>query len=265
MVHYCYLDDSKYQNQTRLVVSAGFFGTQDQWGGLRTQWKRQIEQDGLSYFKTSEWKSLSGEFARFKTADYPPPTGRDAANAIRERLHQVVKRFPRILGIGISIPVVDYERVYSRPQADEVFNENPYVAALQGVFRKMVEIMQRLPGRNMVAFVHDEGLDFPLLHDVYRELRKLNPVYAKYMGDFQPLDDKRHPPLQMADMVANLALGVGLEWLDTRRAPEKLKAMEENMFYLGTWDEHFMLSVLKRNFQRLGVALSDELKADEYG
>jgi hypothetical protein len=82
MVYHCFLDDSKDQNQRRLLVSAGFLGTKNDWHHLRIAWKKRLKKDGLEYFKTSEYKMLDGEFSKFKTAAYPPPTGREKAAKI---------------------------------------------------------------------------------------------------------------------------------------------------------------------------------------
>src|SRR5712691_6322885 len=86
MLFHCFLDDSKDQNQSKLLVSAGFLGTKDDWHHLRIAWKKRLKKDGLKYFKTSEYKMLEGEFARFKTAAYPSPNGRNKASQITNDL-----------------------------------------------------------------------------------------------------------------------------------------------------------------------------------
>ena len=86
MVFHCFLDDSKDQIQSKVFVSAGFFGSLDHWQQVRLAWGKCLKENGLEYFKTSEYKSLTGQFSKFKTADYPPPRGRERASEIREAL-----------------------------------------------------------------------------------------------------------------------------------------------------------------------------------
>jgi hypothetical protein len=265
MVYTCYLDDSKDQNQSKIVVSAGFYGTKDDWVKLRVAWKKRLKEDGLDYFKTSEYKSLTGEFSKFRTAAYPPPKGREKAMQIRSDLKQIFKRIPGIQGVGVVIPLDDYGRVCERPEAQDVFVADPYRRALEGVLLDAVKLIRQKSGQNVVAFVHDDDQDFDRLRQIYNEFKILNPKTAKFMAGFQSLDDKLHPPLQMADMMANLTLGVGLEWLETGRTPSKLKEMEENIRFIGAWNEHYMLSLLKLNLIANGRPVPADLQADEYG
>src|ERR1022692_462165 len=116
-----------------MIVSAGFYGTQSDWSSVRIEWKKQLGKDGLDYFKTGEYKSLEKQFAKFKTSAYPPPTGRDEARKIRSALLEIIKRHPQIHGVGVAIPVQDYNEVCSRPEAPGVFGGDPYHRALESV------------------------------------------------------------------------------------------------------------------------------------
>jgi hypothetical protein len=264
MIYNCFVDDSKDQNQSQMVVSAGFFGTQDDWGALRIAWKKRLSEDGLEYFKTSEFKMLNGQFAKFKTSDYPPPTGREKARQIRSDLQAILKRVPGIRGIGICIPIDDLNKVCTRPEAAPFFCGSPYNLALQSIIHETVGFIRQKSGRNMVAFVHDDGPDYDVLHHFYKGFKEVNPTTAKYMAGFQPLSDKEHPPLQAADMVANLALGIGMEWLEQGRKVEKIKEMEDSVGKIGVWTEHYLLSVLKRQLVRLDKTIPLDLQSEEY-
>ncbi len=266
MLFHCFLDDSKDQNQSKLLVSAGFLGTKDDWHHLRIAWKKRLKKDGLKYFKTSEYKMLEGEFARFKTAAYPSPNGRNKASQIRNDLQDILRKHPRVLGVGEAIPVDDYSKVCARPEAQGIFPGNPYQRALEGVLLEAVTLARKLTGPDSeVAFVHDDGTDFDYLRAVYEGFKIANPKTAKSMKGFLPLSDKEHPPLQLADMVANFTLGVGLEWLKNGREAKWATEMSDNIGKLGIWTEHLMLSILKRNLIRKGRPIPPDLQAEEYG
>ena len=118
----------------------------------------------------------------------------------------------------------------------------------------------------MVAFVHDNGPDFDELRAVYKGFLAVNPGIAKVCGGgFQPLDDKMHPPLQAADMIANFTLGVGQKWLAEGRTKQKKSEMKENIAKLGIWDTHYMLSILKHELTRWGKPIPLDLQSAEYG
>jgi hypothetical protein len=265
MVFNCFLDDSKDQRQEKLIISAGFCGLKDEWGPLRTEWIKKLAEDGLEYFKTSEYKMLSGQFAKFKTSAYPPPTGRDNARRIRTGLQEVMARHPLIRGIGITIPVSDYNEVCALPEAQGVIYGNPYHRALESVMFETTKMINRHPGKHMVAFVHDSGPDFDELRAVYENFKINNPKTAKFLGGFIPLDDKQHPPLQAADMIANYTLSIGDKWLESDRSQLTKIEMQKNINILGVWEKHYILSVLKRNLPRHGKPIPFYLQGEDYG
>jgi hypothetical protein len=265
MVYECFLDDSKDAKQSKLFVSAGFFGTRDDWSSLRKAWNAVLREKGIDYFKSSEYNHLTDQFAKYRTDAYPPPAGRNAAKEIKRALQEVVSNHRNIRGIGISVLVEDFDKVCSRPEVSGIFGSNPYHRALESVMFETVRIICRRPGHNMVAFVHDEESDFETLHSLYLGFKKLNPKTAKYMGGFAPLSDKEHPPLQMADMIANSALEVGMDRITKGETDKARISMRENINLLGYWDEHYMLSVLKRNLALRGRPIPLDLETEEYG
>lgn len=265
MLFHCFLDDSKDQNQSKILVSAGFLGTKDDWHHLRVAWNKCLRKDGLKYFKTSEYKMLEGEFRRFKTSAYPPPTGRQQASKIRDDLQGILKKNPRILGVGEAIPIEDYNKVCARPEAQGIFPGSPYQRALEGVLLEAVTLAHKLSPDSEVAFVHDDGADFDWLRAVYEGFKIVNPKTAKSMKGFLPSSDKEHPPLQLADMMANFTLGAGLEWLNNGRQAKWASQMSDNIGKLGIWNEHLMLHILKRNLIRKGLPVPLDLQAEEYG
>ena len=267
MVYTCYLDDSKDANQSKLFVSAGFFGPKDDWLSLRKDWTTVLKEKGIDYFKSSEYNYLCDQFAKYRTDSYPPPYGRNAAKGIKDALGEVVRRHPFIRGVGISVLVEDYEKVRSRPETNGIFGENPYHRALESVMYETVKIIRNRPGHNIVAFVHDEESDFDTLRRLYLGFKKMNPKTAKYLGGFAGFSDKEEPPLQMADMIANSTLEVGMDRL-AKGAAELDQArigMKENINLLGLWNEDYMLSVLKRNLIVRGRPIPLDLQPEAIG
>lgn len=102
----------------------------------------------------------------------------------------------------------------------------------------IVKLIRRLPGRNKkVAFVHDDESNFSKLFRHYMAFKGANPDTARLMGGFVPMDDKEHPSLQAADMIANYALQLGLEGLETGRPEANVREMRDNIDLFGYWSE----------------------------
>ena len=77
-----------------------------------------------------------------------------------------------------------------------------------------------------------------------------------------PLSDKDQPALQLADMFANNTQE-RVAALLTNGTPVRKKDfhMHENLIKAGTWDEKFLLGVLKHNLVRKGLPIPDDLKS----
>jgi hypothetical protein len=263
MVFQCFLDDSKDRDQSKVFVSAGFLGTIEYWSDLRVAWSRCLKRHKLEYFKTSEYKMLREQFARFKTASYPAPTGREKANEIRHSLLAIPRNLSGIKGIGCVIPVEDYAKVCARTEAKEFFETKPYRRALDGIFNEVCRAIEKLPGKHAVTFVHDDGEDFDELYHWYHAYKSVNPRHGKIMNGFERLDDKLHPPLQMADAIANFTQEKGIEWLENGRQT-LTSAWPFNVYHLGIWTEEYMLGLLKHELKRRGKPIPADLQSKNH-
>jgi len=245
MIFYGYLDDSKDRRQEKVVVSGSFIGTKETWQAFRAAWNAKLKEHGLSYYKTTEWRGLRGEFQKFRSdANYPAPSGRKAADEIRNQLEAVIQQ-SQIGGLGIVISVPVFQEVLSMPEfADKMSRITPYQLVLQMLFLKSVEQIRTVPGKHMIAFVHDEGDDCQFLCETYKAFKKKNPQTAKYMGGFSCLDDKLHPPLQGADMVANTTNHYAQEW-HANPTEAHLKRLRESILQINVWNKDFLMKVLR--------------------
>ncbi len=264
MVYNCFLDDSKDHDQTKVMVSAGFFGTKEDWGSLRLSWQKILNNHNMEYFKSSEYYHLKGQFEQFKK--HPKPKGREAAQEVRKELQAVLERHPNIHGVGVLILLEDYYKALSRPEAQGVLPQNPYHTALNSVMYETVRMVKSRPGHNMVAFVHDDGPDYDSLRSSYEHFRKGNPKTAKVLGGFLPLDDRIHPPLQAADMVSNYAMQRGVDAL--QKSDDSLKTIFEEMTVnvkkVGYWDEDYILYALKTLLKKGGKTIPLDLLTEKY-
>jgi hypothetical protein len=255
MVYNTFIDDSKDQKAKEFLVSAGFVGTIEQWRPLRMAWYSELKKHGMSYFKSVEYKMLTKQFGQFRK--FPEPQGREEAIKVREALRYKLLSNEGIQGIGVGVAIDDYNQVVARPEANCVLVGSPYHRALELVFKQAVQFVRSQGRNNVVAFIHDDGPDFDVL-------RKKNPKLAKHMGGFQSLDDKVHPPLQVADMMANYGLELGIKWLSSGRSPVLLEQMEQNIHHFKVWEKKSLLSLLKHQLKRKRKPIPADLQGDEY-
>lgn len=259
MIRDCYLDDSKDASQEFAYVCAGFYATRRAWEDFHKSWERQLRAEGISYFKTSEYKSLSGEFRRWKNV--PPPFGQQGAELIRKRLENVVRQASGLHGVGVVVPVGEHEAVLRHQNADVIFPAKYiYHRAFELTLFKTTHQACK-SSKNSIAFAHDEGPDFNGLRTIYISFKEKNPRTAKYMKGFIPLDDKYVGALQIADMFANSIQGTTVKFLNE----EIREASSSDIFMfdrskIWVWTREVGEEVLAGNLESRRMPIPESLK-----
>jgi hypothetical protein len=258
-VYKCFVDDSKDSQQSRMFVCAGWIAEREIWLDFSKRWNARLQGDGISYFKTSEYKMLNGQFERFRKL--PAPDGRNAAKAVRDDLLDIIRDYERMASIGVCIPMDEWSIVAARSEARGIL-EFPYHRAIESVWTETVRRGFRnsqINRNSVLAFVHDEESYFPVLSVLYNEFKKLNPKTAKYLVGFSQLDDKLNPPLQAADLIANRTLEIGLDWMDTGKGKAKETELHDSLGFLAVWREDYMRGVLHHELRRRQLPIPADL------
>lgn len=261
-VYKCYVDDSKDNEQSKMLVCAGWIGERNEWLDFTKRWNARLKHDGLGYFKTSEYKMLKGQFEKFRKL--PSPDGRNAAKTVRDDLLAIIRSYEQIRSVGVCIPMDEWNIVASRPEAAGIL-EFPYRRAIESVWHETVRrgFRRSRPHRNSVlAFIHDDGPDAAELASLYRNFKAINPKTAKYLVGFSVLDDKATPALQAADLIANHSLEIGLDWMKEGKTQAKELELQESMGFLAVWRERYARGVLHHELTRKGLPIPADLAAD---
>ncbi len=231
MIFYGYMDDSADRLREKVIVSAAIMGQKDKWSALRTAWKTRLDQDGIEYFKSSHCETLNGQFHRFR--ELGVEEGKKRAIQVKDDLYAIV-RACGVVGVGVTLSVPTHSKMLTHPDEFGVIPEVPYQLAFQQAIAECGKTMKLMGRGNIVTFAHDEGNDYPALHSLYKEFKKQNPKYAGVLGGFVPLDDKTHPEMQAADVVAYTTLDRAKSY-EEGKSPEKLKALRHSIYKLVVW------------------------------
>ena len=258
-VYKCFMDDSKDSQQAKMFVCAGWIGERNDWSDFCKRWNNRLAQDGIAYFKTSEYKMLKGEFEKFRSLG--PPSGRNAAKALRDDLLAIIDSFDQIYSVGVCIPMDEWNSVLARPEAKDILGK-PYYRAIESVWFQTVKRGFRdirSHRYSVVQFIHDDGQDSAELASLYLAFKKLNPKTAKYMTGFACLDDKMNPPLQAADLIANHSLEIGINWLESGKTKAKESELQASMGFLAVWRDHYARGVLCHELHRKKLPIPADL------
>lgn len=208
------IDDSADKNREKVVISACVLGDSDQWRTLVRPWKTKLAENGMEYFKSSECGRLDGQFRQFRNElRYPKPLGRQAADKFRDELDQIIKH-SEVIGIGVIVPVAVFAQIYAEPQYAALISSDAYEWAVQILWGQCVKAMRQLGRNHVVTFAHDDGENYDRLRRLFIDYKAKNPNSAQRMADFVPLDDKKHPTIQAADVAASVTQRFAVQWVD---------------------------------------------------
>ena len=215
------------------------------------KWKARLKEDGLEYYKSSHCETLNGQFHKFRALGWDE--GKRRALVVRDDLYHIVKTSP-VMALGVTLSVPFHQTMLCDPQTFGEVPKVPYRLAFQQVLAECAKAMLLLGHGSVVTFGHDDGDDFAALHKLFKEFKNRNPRYARIMADFVPLDDKRHPPVQAADVAAWITFQFANEFV-SNPTPDTAKKLGDRMYKLVNWlDAPYASMAIRPN--------SDELPAE---
>ena len=233
------LEESADEKQEKLFVAAGFVGRQEFWATFERGWRTKLDDWGLKYYKTSEWKNLAGEFSGFQ---------RSSANIARAELENIILS-NRIIAFSLGIVMEDYNKVRSEVPASRFFYEDdPSVPAFYHLMDAMNRTVRKKAKECCIAFVYDDSTRSAKISHAFEALKTVHPIAARTLTTFTPQDDKEHPSLQATDLLAEIAKNTLGEWL-ARGRPRHVsipKGWEQNWDFCTRIDERYMLNEMNR-------------------
>jgi hypothetical protein len=273
MLYRSFIDDSADEKQEDVVTAGAVVAAHGEWEKIRRAWNKRLRADGLTYFRSTDYYSLSEQFSRYRDPiKYPKPKGSEAAKALRDDLETILKESPAI-AIGVAIPVKLYrDFLATNPGADGKFGEDIFYSALQTLFIECARtVRDELPlgkngKENKIAFICDDTSRAPIYSGAYANFKARNPKLAEMMLGLLHRDDKLTPPLQAADMMASLTKELALPCLiDAVQMKKPLLVssgseaprLKDTVYKIVIWDHEWMERLLAA--QHFGAAYSDIL------
>lgn len=250
MLGKAFLDDSSDGANAIVFVAAGFFCLDPEWKRLRHEWRKVLKPHNITYFRSYECRTLSGEFEKLRDK-WGPEKAREIADRIRKRLEQVIESSRIMMGVGFGINMKDFLEVDAMPEAranQKWMREchDYQTCAFRNAFNLLGHILiVELTGENFVAFVCDDSTHQRKIRRGYERMKEKFPILKERFLGLEAHDDKKVPELQMADLMADLAREMITRYIalggDQEVPPSSLP---ENVLRVQIWNQGGMLKVL---------------------
>jgi hypothetical protein len=252
-----YLDESADGKAEEVYVAAGFLGTPPVWAALRSKWKIQLRVSAgkhglreIAYFSSKDCHNLRGPF--FALRNFGPVVEmKKVALQIRDELEPIITSSD-VVGIGVAVNMKDFREYNARPEvrANPHWNDDHEDAAFQLAFGVIAETMRQIEadgaGSHVAGFVCDDGPKKAKIEASYERFKAKHGDLREYMRGISHLDDKKHPPLQMADLMAELARDMTAQWIANGGDKSKVVCrLPNNVLQVKCFDRDTMDRVLR--------------------
>jgi hypothetical protein len=160
----------------------------------RVNGKSDLKRDGVKYFRSTEYYSLTGEFARFRDPEqYPKPQGSRAAKALRDDLDEIIHK-SHLMGCAVCIPLPLYHTIRtSAPRSVSTFPENVTIAAIESLAETTAELVRQHFTGETVAFICDDSSSSVQVVEAYNRLKQRRPDLDFVFNGLTHQDDKVFP------------------------------------------------------------------------
>jgi hypothetical protein len=206
-----WIDDSGRgkESDSRVFVLAGYAGPVQKFENLSDDWQRiMAEEPALAYLKGKEANALDRNFKGWT------PDERDAKI---EKLIASIRKHD-LIAISLAVNYRDFNRILREPKG--VF-KNPYGIAFAHIAGWLMYSAHVKAEREEIEMIFDQGVlaREKEIEDAYKGMKWGIPKEAMDLLIGRPRfeDDKRHLPLQAADLFAWNVRRDYVEQLDNRR------------------------------------------------
>jgi len=243
-----YLDDSSDGKKEQVVCAGAVVGNELNWPLLEEAWLERLKQDEIEYFRTTECKGVHGAFYKLRRK-YGYSGAQAIARKLRDDLEAILLAHPWY-GFGIAALVSDYLEVWnSVPDAKLFYREDPTEATFSTIFFEIAAHAQDISPEYQVAYIIDDSSYSGIIAEAFKGLKHNHPNLP--IARLAPLDDKKTPALQMADLFANITKDSFLQWLIDGKP--KITGFDHkwqnHVAVLGRWDKEHMLKSIEKNLK----------------
>ena len=246
-----YADDSSDQKQQQIISAGAIIGWPSSIFEAERKWVKRLEKDGFKYFRSVDCENRRGEFDFIKRG-WSLNVGGLIADSVRNDLVNIIRTEDGIGGMGVSLLISDFEQALRQSKkARGYYGTDKTIAVYKLLMNTLVQLLERdwPESRSWpISCTFDTHGRWQEAEEAYRQLQQYDPLCGERIGFIGHDDDKKHPPLQMADMMAYQSRLRTLDWLKGKKRDEHFNPVFKNLaashsfYYLGIAGKKALMS-----------------------
>lgn len=200
MIHLS-LDDVGNCNTDGMCAAVGYVAYKKQWDVFNWAWQKTLKDMSLPFLHTSEF------LYKYLRVGVNSPTDEEIYKSLSPFI-DIIHRYITVPKLGFGVCVItkcdDYDKLTKAEKAYvRAPDLNSFEMAIGLACRK---VKDELSDENTMAIQMDEAPNAPILYKRYQTLKAENDTLKSYLGAICFTDDKKHYPIQAADMLGHLTL-----------------------------------------------------------
>ena len=235
-----YMDDSADEKRQKVFVVAGFIGDTEEWFEVERHWNARLERDGLAYFRATEHNSLTGEFLKLVKA-YGPHKAREIATNLISDLKGIIKSH-QLYAFCFIGPLAIYQDVRTREFGENCLRKDPYIEGHEQIIFNVAKSAGKAGVNHPIAFVFDEHSKASQLIAGWAQLKSRLPATAPWLGSASVMDDKNCAPIQVSDLIANVAKRAFEKTLEGSEF--EMDEWRERLAWVAYWNEEYLQALV---------------------
>lgn len=218
MVH-ATLDDVGKCEEDGMCAVVGYVATKQQWTDFNRYWVSILGAHGLQFLHTTDHLQIPNLDGRKLSEVDVYRTLSPFISVVNEHLTKDNE------GFGICV-VTECDAYESLTAEEKTVIRKPEVHSFEmAVGLAAINIRNYLASGGIMALQFDETRDAPKLYGRYRWIKEKNESLRNSLSGICFIDDKRHPPIQAADMLGNLVLKGWRRWKAGGDMPLALRSL----------------------------------------
>lgn len=214
------LDDVGKREQDGMCAVVGYVATRQSWYDFNRAWLAALAGYGLQYLHTTD-------FLRVPNVDGSKLSDGDIYGSLSPFISVINTHITSDKDAGFGVCVVtEYDAYDSLTDREKTVIRKPEVHSFEmAVGLAGSNLKQFLQSGGLIALQFDETKDAAKLYNSYRWIKEKNDSLRNTLSGICFVDDKRHPPMQAADMLGNLTLKAWRKWKAGTDMPLAMRAL----------------------------------------
>lgn len=213
------MDDMSTSEYGGMSAVVGYVAHTPEWSKFNSRWMISLLQLQHPYLHSAK------DIANFALVGGDGLTDEDVYLILSPYISIVQEELIRAGAFGICV-VTEHDGYARLSEKEKKFVREPEINSFEiACAFALKSVTNPLNLRNCIAIQMDESQNAPRLYESYQNMKRKDEILREGLGAICFCDDKQHPPIQAADLLAHVTLRAWRNWHLSQEWPRAFKQL----------------------------------------